>query len=141
MQLTQLRGGLFPRYKLLNNYAYKFAHNGHLCEFVIPEGFEYDGATMGSFLFWRKSLHTSPHTIAHDWGYSKLGKVEARYLHGGEVDTWSTFNLSRNDLDNIFLSGIKQQVNVQSWRSFIARGGIEIFGAILWYSRKSGIIN
>lgn len=135
MKLTQLRGGLFPRYKLFCDYDYKFQHQGHLCVFTIPAGFEYDGATMGSFLFWRKSIHTSPHTAAHDYGYYKLGKISARQVGQDDV-----FSLKKSDIDRMFLEGIRQEVNVQDWRAAIASGVIKTIGWVPWLLRRAGIL-
>lgn len=132
MQLTKLRGGLFPKYRLDEDYKFTFQRGHRRVSFIIPKGFEYDGATMGSFLFWRKSVHESPYTVAHDWIYHKKGKVSARY-HDilGRPNGWP-FSLTKEDADRIFLEGIRRDVNVQNWRSVIASAAFKTIGKIYW---------
>jgi hypothetical protein len=76
--------GKFPTYKTLLPYKFYFNDKGKLAYFWIPSGFEYDGATMGSFLFWRREMHTSPYTLAHDYLYVNQGNVHARSIVTGK---------------------------------------------------------
>lgn len=132
MQLTKLKGGLFPKYRLDEEVRFTFQHKGKPASFMIPAGFEYDGASFGSFLFWRKSVHESQYTIAHDWIYHKQGEVSARYHDTlGRPNGWP-FNLTKKDADRIFLEGIRRDENVQNWRSVIASAAFKTIGHIFW---------
>lgn len=128
-KLHKIRGGLFPKYRLEEEYKYKFLHNGHISAFTVPKGFEYDGASFGSFLFWRKDMHDSPHTLVHDWGYGVKGNVEAHYLHNGEHETGFKFSLTKKEVDDLFLQGARRDENIQNWRTYIASG---VFKTIAW---------
>lgn len=138
IKLRQIKGGLFPKYELLEPFRYEFYHGDEIAFFVIPKGFQYDGATMGSFLFWRKSAHTATHTAAHDWGYTVLGKVKARYDEDDEYNFHRTFDLTRYELDYLFERGLAKDLNVQSWRRYIAWAAIRSVGGLFWYKRKWG---
>jgi hypothetical protein len=127
--LEQIRGGLFPKYKLLENYTYWFSHGIDSAAFDIPDGFEYDGATLGSFLFWRRPVHTSRHTLAHDYAYSVCGDVEA-------MCNMEQFSLTKQRVDELFLQGIRREINVPDWKALIASVAIKSIGAFYWYGRK-----
>lgn len=132
MQLTKVRGGLFPKYRLEEDYTFSFQCGQRTASFIIPAGFEYDGASFGSFLFWRKSIHESPYTLAHDWIYHKKGSVKARYHDiKGRPNGWP-FDLKKKDADRIFLEGIRRDVNVQNWRAAIASGAFKTIGRFFW---------
>lgn len=131
LPITKLRGGLFPKYRLDKDYRFEFQYDHRRAYFWIPAGFEYDGATFGSFLFWRKSLHESKHTLAHDWLYVNLGDVHARYLNHTRVGV-----LKKEFIDDLFLQAIRREINVQNWRSKIASGAFKTIGWFLWQRRK-----
>lgn len=132
MQLTKLRGGLFPKYRLDEELDFIFTHKGRQASFTIEKGFEYDGATMGSFLFWRKPVHEAIYTIAHDWIYLNKGAVGARYLDTlGRPNGWP-FELEKQGADKIFLEGIRRDINVQNWRSIVASAAFKTIGWIYW---------
>ncbi len=133
-ELKKLSGGflnMFPLYRLLKDYHFEFSYNHRPAAFTIPAGFEFDGATFGSFLFWRKSLHESRYTLAHDWLYLNLGDVGARYSDETPVGA-----LSKTTVDGIFLKGARQDINVQRWRDRIASLAFRTVGALLWNMRK-----
>ena len=115
----QTRDEPFPRYVLIKDVVYDY-HGHHI---VIRKGFTWDGATFGSFLFWRKSIHTSIGTLLHDWGYYRLGKFD-------------TITLTRKEIDREFFRVIKKEINPQGWRLMIARVAIKIGGFVLWKKRK-----
>ena len=135
-KLSIVRGGLFPRFLLLETYRYHFRHKGRKACMDIHAGFRYDGATMGSFLFRRKSIHESAHTLAHDYGYECLGDVVARYTDSLGRPNSAGFSLTRKEIDDMFLQGIRREVNVQDWRSKIASGAIKSVGWFLWKKRE-----
>lgn len=119
----QVRGGLFPSYELTTDYDYRFRHLETEVVCRIPKGFRYS-ATFGSFLFWRKDIHRSAHTLFHDWGYQERGKI---VLTCGIVA-----ELTKEDHDNLFLEGIRRDTNVQNWRAAIASGAFKTLGHIVW---------
>ena len=142
-EVLKLKGGLFPKYVLLKDYTYSFklspkdykaitgcapfiSYKSVIMRFVIPAGFEYDGATMGSFLFWRKSVHESPHTLAHDWLYVQKGDVKAATEKG------KTYSIPRHIADELFSRGLAYDENVQGWRKEIADFMISAFGGLFW---------
>lgn len=133
MQLTKLKGGISPKYRLEEDYDFVFEHKGKMAEFTIPSGFEYDGATGGSLLFTRRSMHEHPVTLAHDWGYYKVGKVGARYQDLLGRPNGHSFDLSKKFLDDIFLQALRRDVNVQSWRDRIASGAFKTIAHLFWW--------
>lgn len=132
LPITKLRGGLFPKYRLDKDYHFEFQYGAHRAYFVIPAGFEYDGATFGSFLFWRKSLHETDFTLAHDWLYINLGKVNARYLNHFEIGK----AICKQKADDIWLQGARRDANAQDWRVVIASGAFKTIGWLLWKRRE-----
>ena len=132
LPITKLRGGLFPKYRLDENYRFEFQYGHKRAYFTIPAGFEYDGATYGSFLFWRKSLHETDFTLAHDWLYTNLGKVDARFLNHFEICK----NITKKKADDIWLQGARRITNVQNWRAAIASGAFKTIGWLLWKRRE-----
>ena len=132
LPITKLRGGLFPKYRLDADYYFQFQWGVRRAYFVIPAGFEYDGATYGSFLFWRKSLHETDFTLAHDWLYANLGKVDVKYLNHTPVGK----NITKEKADDIWLQAARRDVNVQDWRTKIASGAFKTIGWLLWKRRK-----
>ena len=127
LPIKKLRGGLFPKYRLEEDYKFEFRHEGKHAYFVIPKGFEYDGATLGSFLFWRRSLHEEPFTLAHDWIYANKGKVGARWMNNNPAG-----KISKAVADDIFLQGARRDTNVQGWRDKIASGVFKTVAWIYW---------
>lgn len=130
-KLEIIREGIFPKYKLLEDYKFQYRRNGRDEYFIIPAGFVYDGATFGSFLFWRKSLHKTPETLAHDYLYIMLGDVSPKYMNHAPAE-----NVSKRQADKIFMNGARRITNVQGWRAAIASGAIKTVGTFLWYRRK-----
>lgn len=129
--LEVIRDGLFPKYRLKEDFEFVFELPPYRY-FTIPAGFEYDGATMGSFLFWRKSLHKTPETLAHDYLYVKLGDVNARHIYGN----YPAKPFTKKEIDDMFLRAARRTVNVQDWRAAIASGVFKTIGSIMWYFRK-----
>lgn len=120
-------------YELLAPYRYSFvdpATDEH-SYFDIPAGFIYDGATDFGFLH-RKDADTRADVLAHDWGYVRLGQVDARFWD----DLVVPFQLTRKDLDTIFERALAYDANEQSWRRNLAYTVIRVLGAIFWYRRK-----
>lgn len=142
--LTKLRGGLFPRFILNKNYIFWFYDTeGSVSHFTIPAGFEIDGATFGSFLFWRKSLHESAYTLAHDWIYKTSGDVKAVRVSDYRADIKqfnSTFSLTKTEGDDIFIQGARRQHNIQNWRAALASGILKTLGHIPWWFRRWKLI-
>ena len=100
--------------------------------FDIPAGFVYDGATDFGFLH-RKGADTRADALAHDWGYVKLGQVDAYFW---DDNFNAPFQLSRKELDIIFERALAYDANEQSWRRNLAYTVIRVLGAIPWYRRK-----
>ena len=121
--------GMFPRYELMEDYTFEFDHNGLTASFVIPAWFKYDGATGGSFLFWRKEMHTSPATLAHDWLYINLG--DANIKAGGK-----DIKGDKQMADDIWLNAARREVNLQSWRVALASFAFKTIGWFLWKRRE-----
>ncbi len=132
MQLTKLRGGLFPRYRLDEDYEYNFRFNGNPARFTIPAGYIWDGASFGSFLFWRKSMHTSPHTLAHDWTYDMRGHVKAFLVDKSGKPSAASFSLTKKDADDNFLQGARRDENIQNWRTYVASGVFKTIAHLYW---------
>ena len=132
LPITQLRGGLFPKYRLDEDYRFEYQHGQRRAYFTIPAGFVYDGATFGSFLFWRKSLHETDFTLAHDWIYVNLGKVNPRFLNHFEVGK----DITKDQADDIWLQAARRVSNVQDWRTKIASGAFKTIGWLLWKRRE-----
>ena len=122
-QCQQVRGGLFPLYELTSDYHYEFRFRGLPVVTVVPAGFRYS-ATFGSFLFWRKDIHKSAHTLFHDWGYTHRGKVT--------LTCGINADLTKKNVDRLFLQGIRRDLNVQNWRANVASGAFKTLGYILW---------
>lgn len=118
-------------YRLLDRYRYEFEdpNTGEKAYFAIPEGFEYDGATDFGFLH-RKDADNRADALAHDWGYVKLGKVNARFNSATPA-----FDLSRKELDTIFERALAYDANEQSWRRNFAYTVISFFGFFFWHKR------
>lgn len=132
LHITKLRGGLFPKYRLDKDYRYEFQYGAIRAYYDIPAGFEYDGATFGSFLFTRKSAHELKDTLAHDWAYKKLGEVEARAVKTNKL----IGDITQKRADDNFLQSIRREVNIQDWRTKIASGAFKTIGWLMWQSRK-----
>lgn len=120
-------------YELLAPYRYRFIDppTNEPSYFDIPAGFEYDGATDFGFLH-RKDADTRADALAHDWGYVKLGEVDAYFWDEQTLP----FQLTRKELDIIFERGLAYDANEQSWRRNLAYTAIRVLGAIPWYRRK-----
>ena len=131
LPITKLKGGFSPKYILTEDYKFEFQYGVKRAYFIIPSGFEYDGATFGSFLFWRKSMHEEPVTLAHDWGYINLGKVNAKYANHALIG-----DLSKGLLDDIWLQEARRTVNVQDWRTKVASAAFKTVGALLRKRRE-----
>lgn len=121
-------------YELLAPYRYRFIDPAteDRAYFDIPAGFEYDGATDFGFLH-RKDADTRADALAHDWGYEKLGHVEAMHDIAPDDDS---FSLTRKELDIIFERALAYDANEQSWRRNFAYTVIRVFGAIFWWRRQ-----
>lgn len=120
-------------YRLLETYRYSFIDpaTDKKAYVDIPAGFEYDGATDFGFLS-RKDADIRADALFHDYGYVKLGKVDARFWDCPDVP----FDLTRNDLDIIFERALAYDANEQSWRRNFAYSIISLVGAFFWWRRK-----
>lgn len=130
--LIAIKGGLFPKYRLKKAYRYYFYYKEKTAAFDVPKDFEYDGASFGSFLFWRKSMHKSPHTLAHDWLYSRKGNVSAHVIDSEGRRKGKPFNLVKKEADTIWLEGARRDENIQNWRTYIASALFKTAGHLYW---------
>ena len=131
LPITKLKGGLFPKYRLDKDYKFVMRYLNTEIYFTIPAGFEYDGATFGSFLFWRKPMHETAETLAHDWVYENLGHVDARYLNHAKMG-----KVTQEQADDMYLQALRRKYNVQGWRDRIASGAFKTIGWLLWKKRE-----
>lgn len=134
-KLIELQGGMFPKFQLAEDYRFLFDHGGSKAAIDVKAGYIYDGATLGSFLFWRKSMHREGATLVHDYGYEKQGRDVARYLDSLGRPNGPAFDLTKQELDGLWLRWARRVTNVQGWRDRIASGAFKSFAWFIWWGK------
>lgn len=136
MKLIPLRKGiwqrLFPRFAVSEASLYTFDWQGREAAFWIDEGYIFDGATGAQFITDNPKVHEA--AAGHDLGFEKLGNVDAFFMDAAGI----TFQLSRQDLDKIFIQKIRDAYK-DDWKVSLYRFGIKTGGFIAWKTRKWGL--
>lgn len=116
----------FPKFKLNKKFHYGW-HDGYAAKhFIIPAGYEYDGATFGWLLFWRRPADHRA-AIAHDYIYEQKGYVALTTDNVTNVQ-----KIKRKYADKLFFEELKQVLNVQSWRRYLAYPFVRWGGYLFW---------
>lgn len=115
-------------YRLYAEYTYtpdEGAFDGFTL--IIPEGFEYDGASIPK-IFWsllgmgKDGMHRAA-ALVHDW----------LYIHKGEIvsSDGQLLPYTRKDADDLFFAMLKD-ASIVSWKAWVMYKAVRIAGQTVW---------
>lgn len=136
LKFKVIRGGIFsPKYQLISEYRYDFAHNGRQAYVFIPEGFKTDGATGRWFAGFNKLINVIPATFFHDYIFENAGKFVCFY----KDNVGEKFSLKKNEVDAEFIRSVKKKLKPKIYKIFLVRLGFVTVGNLFWYTKKWGL--
>jgi len=125
-------------WEISTRFSYEWDHNDVRYRIVIPEGFEYDGASVPRIIW----PFISPFTlragaVVHDYLYRFSGDIprwtnQKRVVEEGNT-TWKDMDdiWSRWDADRL-MCRVARDMDVSKWKRRTAFWGVCLFGRFSW---------